>query len=599
MKLPTLRIAVPPTASLALGLLATPLVAQDLAPRTPVDLAPLVTGTSGAPSVALSTDAACVAWAQFEFGNGEVWSARSNGRGVNWQAPVRVDTDITGATKITNPYSVQRGDSTVWTFWLDSRSSATTEDVRFNVSNDDGASFAPLDAAIPDGYGGLGDVRAFRPAIVSSTSGDAVLVVMRVAPAGVFDEELFVTRSTDGGATWSTPLRLAGDSGQGHDVDQFDLAVDGDTVHLVWEDDSANGAGRYSTYHARSTDGGVTWSAPTALDAATDPTDAGNSDAPGDNGLRVRSDGAQVAVAWLEERTHPDNEEVRLALSTNSGQSFAADFHVGAGDPNTVDVDYLDLWMVNDQLLVAFTDNRASGGTLDGLFVWRRHFNGSQSTEVGLSNAAGGAFPRFCGAGDQVALTWHTDNLRQSLIGRISENAGATWLPRTVLYDSLGVNDVDNATACFDAGYDNLLAAFLADVGPVGENRVLVSGVRPPTIVPLGFDTGSFYVGFQGLNLIEDDDQLFCVVVALSQAEGAFLLPDTRDTGLAYDVFTSAGLTLLPSLLAPVNLTGNASTPLLVNNLPPGLTFQAVGVTLDALGQTQRVTDVATVVVGP
>lgn len=598
MKLPIIRTAIPVAAPLALGLLATPLVAQDLAPRAPVDLAPLNAGTAGAPAIDLSTDASCAVWAELAFGSGEVWCARSNGRGVAWQTPVQVDTDTSGATKITNADSVLRSGSDVWVFWLDSRSGATSEDVRFNRSTDGGATFPSLDAALPDGFLGAGDVRAFKPRLVQSSGGDALMVFMRVAPSGVADEELHVTRSTDGGATWSPTQRLAGDSSQGYDVDQFDAVVVGDVVHVVWEDDSANGAGRYSVHHARSVDGGATFSSALALDS-TDPTDQGNSEAPGDNGLRVRAEGPQVAVAWLEERTDPSNEEVRLALSTDGGQSFGADFRVGAGDPISVDVDYLDLWMSNDQLLVALTDNRATGGTFDELFVWRRHFNGGASTETGLSNTGGAAFPRFCGAGDQVALTWLTDDVRQSLVGRISENNGATWLPRTVLFDSGGVQDVDNATACFDPGYDNLLVAFLADVGPQGTNRVHAGGVRPPTLVPQGFDTGSMFVGFQGLNLVENGDQLFCVVVALAQAEGAFLLPDARDTGLAYDLFTSAGLTLLPSLLAPVSLAGNASTPLLVNNLPPGLAFEAVGVTLDALGQTRRLTDVVSITVGP
>lgn len=595
---PSRRLACAARCFGALALLAPEAAAQSLAPRSPTPLGPGLSGASGAPSVAVDTSQACAAWAVADQGFGQVWSARSNGRGVHWLAPVRVDSDSTGATKITSPDSVQRLGDDFFVFWIDARNGTQRDDVFVNASTDGGATFAPLEVQLPDGLGGNGEVRAFKAVAVEGTAHDALIAVMRVAPNGVFDEELHLTRSIDGGATWSAPLHVAGDIAQGHDVDQFDVYADTDAVHLVWEDDSANGAGRYSPYHARSTDGGATFSVAQALDV-TDLTDAGNCDAPGDYGLRVRSNGPNVVVAWLEERLHPDNEELRLTVSTDMGATFAPDIRIGGADPLAADVDYIDLALAHDRIVLAFTDDRLNPGSTDALYVWRRHVNGTTATETLLSGPAGATFPRLCGTGSQIALAWTTDMNRQSLLARVSENQGASWAPIATLQSSGSIYDVDNASIAFEPGYDNVFACYLIDTGPFGQNRAHMAGVRSPTLVPQGFSPAAPLVGFRGERLLGDSDVLFLIVVALSQAEGAFLLPDLRDTGLAYDTLTSAGITLLPSLLAPIQPNGVATTPQLVNHLPPGLTFQAVGVTLDVYGNTQRVTDVATVTVTP
>ena len=85
-----------------------------------------------------------------------------------------------------------------------------------------------------------------------------------------------------------------------------------------------------------------------------------------------RENGSTVAVAWLEERSHPTNEEARLAVSTDGGATFAADEMVGFGSASSVDVDYLDLWVGGGSITIALTDNRSSLGSLDELHLWRR-----------------------------------------------------------------------------------------------------------------------------------------------------------------------------------------------------------------------------------
>ncbi|MEM7479902.1 MAG: sialidase family protein [Acidobacteriota bacterium] len=74
---------------------------------------------------------------------------------------------------------------------------------------------------------------------------------------------LYTRRSTDGGATWSPPVEIS--AGRGHHTFPALAAgpVPGD-FRLAWQDDGA-GTGFWNTRLARSTDGGLTWSAPVRL----------------------------------------------------------------------------------------------------------------------------------------------------------------------------------------------------------------------------------------------------------------------------------------------------------------------------------------------
>jgi hypothetical protein len=588
-----------PTGGRVLAALALTAVAhaQTTNPRPPQELAPLLGGLASTPSLSVTTASTVAAWANYDSGIGQVWSARSNGRGVMWQAPVRVDRDPTFALKLSLSDSVQRVGSNVYVLWIDERNGSNTNEVRFNVSTDGGATFAASDASVPHPLGGAGEIRAVRIASGPTPSGDGLHVAMRVAPPGVFDEELWITSSHDGGTTWTAPLRLAGDTSLGLDVDQFAIAVQGSRVHLVWEDESTNGAGRYSPYHVRSTDHGLTYRPVVRLDTS-DAADLGNSDAPGEHGLQVRVWNDQVGVAWVEERTHPMNEEVRVAFSLDGGASFGNDERIGGGDPNVVDVDYLDLWIRGTVALVAFTDNRSTLSNVDQLYVWRRQVAGGAATETTVSTSAGAAFPRFTGTGSQVVVGWLTDSsIRQSLVSRTSEDLGLSWQPVARHFDAQNGLDVDSAVLAFEPSYDNVVSAFLVDTGPGGLNRVHTGGLRPPTLVPQGFSPSAPFISFRGENLLEADATLFLVAVGLTASEGSLVLPDQRDVGLAYDALTAAGFSILPSLVAPIQPTGVANTQSLSNTLPPGLVFRAVGVTVSPTVGTVRLSDVVTIVV--
>lgn len=117
----------------------------------------------------------------------------------------------------------------------------------------------------PIGFGGApvnARLRAnFRtnsfPRIDVNPRNGEVYIVYNANPEGPDAADIFFTRSTDGGATWSAPTRVNSDSG---DNDQLfpDIAVNvNGALEVAWYDQRLDPQNfRMDIYHARSTDGG-------------------------------------------------------------------------------------------------------------------------------------------------------------------------------------------------------------------------------------------------------------------------------------------------------------------------------------------------------
>jgi hypothetical protein len=119
---------------------------------------------------------------------------------------------------------------------------------------------------------------AFRtnsfPAIATHpTNPNLLYVVWPSDPAGTDDADIFFSRSTDGGATWSAPLRVNDDATAS---DQFfpwiSVGPDG-RINVVFGDRRDDpGDALYHTYYAGSSDGGASFEANVRVsDVASDP----------------------------------------------------------------------------------------------------------------------------------------------------------------------------------------------------------------------------------------------------------------------------------------------------------------------------------------
>jgi hypothetical protein len=94
---------------------------------------------------------------------------------------------------------------------------------------------------------------------VNPGNGD-VYIVYNANPPGPDGADIFFTRSTNGGASWSAPTRVNSDPG---DNDQFfpDVAVNANgAIEVAWYDQRRDPENfRMDVYHARSTDRGLSF----------------------------------------------------------------------------------------------------------------------------------------------------------------------------------------------------------------------------------------------------------------------------------------------------------------------------------------------------
>jgi hypothetical protein len=411
-------------------------------------------------------------------GTTNIYVSLTDGRGVEWTGPIRVDNDSAAFGKLTQVDSCRVSGNNVYMMWEDKRVGLGDYNLFFNRSTDSGNSWQPVDVQLDTNYLGTGQIGDWHFTVSPDVAGDHLYVLFSAdnPPAGIGAEELWFVASHDSGVTWGSPALVYGDAINGVDVDKVAMCADGNTVHLVWEDDG-NSAGLDDVWYQRTTDGGATFLASRIqLDILTDPTHAGDSSASGTDGIRVLSVGNVVFAAWLEERTSSSNEEARVAISTDGGTTWAADFMVGGYDPLIDDVDALDALISGTNLMVTWVDNRVAGGGDDLVHVVTSTDTGATWSEAMVCNCIDSSVPRFCGGGTDVGVTYtaDVDGAGGQYVGfAASVDGGLTWLDEVAIGDDT-LYDADFAEGGYNALYRNFFSGFLSN--EFSTNNVYVSG---------------------------------------------------------------------------------------------------------------------------
>lgn len=249
----------------------------------------------------------------------DIFVARST-NGVTWSAPVVVNTDAPGDARFDLWPTIATDGAGTWVATWNARHDfeflpgSDLGDVYAARSIDNGATWSapiPISAAV--------SVHDFFPEVVAASPGVFVVAWMSYDLAATDpDHDILFSRSTDGGVTWSAPAPLNTDASSPADFQKQDtyptLASDGaGTVVATWNDQSFP-----LPWHilvARSTDGGATWSDPQSIES---PEPRGN-DMP-----FIAHDGAGTwMIAWSSFSGEYQERRLRLARSTDAGSTWS------------------------------------------------------------------------------------------------------------------------------------------------------------------------------------------------------------------------------------------------------------------------------------
>lgn len=237
-----------------------------------------------------------------------------------------------------------------------------------------------------------------------AASGNDLHVVWMDLRDGSFD--IYYKRSSDGGITWGTDIRLTTDPG---DSEYPTVAAAGSLVIAAWHDNRDNNP---EIYCKRSTDGGLTWGSDFRLT-----NNIAASNYPG-----VTISGTTVHVVWMDNRD--SNEEIYYKNSTDAGTTWGTDTRL----TNSAAVSQFPVIVSSGASLhIAWSDNR------DGNYeIYYKHssdggVNWTADTRLTF-NSAISWFPAISVTGSAVHLAWYDQrDVNEEIYYKRSTDDGANW----------------------------------------------------------------------------------------------------------------------------------------------------------------------------
>ncbi len=263
---------------------------------TPTNLsATMNTALFSVPQIAVDTAGNInVVW-ESDTGNLAIWFSGSSDGGATFSLPKIVSTSNTGGS--VNPQIAVDKNGNINVVWEDDI--AGHSDISFSRSTDNGTSFSfPMNLSNP-----LGNciANSNTPRIGLDIAAK-INVVWSNDCGGNFD--IYLSRSVDNGANFSSPKNLSGTPGASGNPELFVDAAG--NINVVWEESSPA-----DIYFVRSGDAGATFSSAQNLS---------HNSGPSTNAWLTVDAGANINVAW--EDTTPGNRDILFTRSTDSGATF-------------------------------------------------------------------------------------------------------------------------------------------------------------------------------------------------------------------------------------------------------------------------------------
>jgi len=254
-----------------------------------------------------------------------IYFAKSVDGGATFGASVLVSDD--GSSAFANvPKLGVDSEGTIFVAWHDDRT-GDSWDVYVAASHDGGASFDASVRVNPH----VADSWSFEPDLAVAPDDTLLVSWQRYAydaDALQWDYEAMVATSSDGGASFTTPLVVNDGSGWQYKT-SIEVGPSG-TVYAAWTDTRSGGS---DIYFASSSDGGATFGANVLVNSTT----ASSQGYP-----EIAVDALDtVYVVWNDGRRYADgSNDVYLARSLDSGASFDDETLVNDADIST-EADYM------------------------------------------------------------------------------------------------------------------------------------------------------------------------------------------------------------------------------------------------------------------
>src|SRR5437660_4717941 len=246
------------------------------------------------PQIAVDTTGNISVLWESDTGNLAIWFSSSSDGGTTFSAPKMVSTNPSGSM---GPQIAVDKSGNINVVWEDDI--AGHSDISFSRSTDNGTTFSPpVNLSNP-----LGNAiaNAARLAIGLDIAAN-INVVWSNDCGGNFD--IFLSRSVDNGASFSSPKNLSGTPGSSGNPQLFVDAAG--NINVVWEESSPA-----DIFFVRSGDAGATFSSAQNLS---------HNSGPSTNAWLTVDAGANINVAW--EDTTPGNRDILFTRSTDSGATF-------------------------------------------------------------------------------------------------------------------------------------------------------------------------------------------------------------------------------------------------------------------------------------
>jgi len=250
------------------------------------------------PSIATNGSRIIVAWSDINIlGYHNIYLTRSTDGGASFPFSENLsknedDEGDSGVIIITKPVVIMN-DSNVLVAWSYFTEKQGGTRIFITRSTDGGVSFStPVNFF--SGFNSLGEL--------SMAFNDTNVVIAWHQLASILVSNIYLARSTDNGVSFSTPVNISNAS---KNAENPSVAISGSNILVAWSQETV-------LTTTRSTDGGVSFSTPVNLNASSLP----------DLKPLVVMNGSNILIVWGKKLSSSGNNEVNLLRSIDGGISF-------------------------------------------------------------------------------------------------------------------------------------------------------------------------------------------------------------------------------------------------------------------------------------